>query len=269
MIIYFSLFSGIIVKEDKELYDFFARSEDLFQPGLSIDSVIFGFHDNELKVLLTKLKRMDYWTLAGGFVYKDEHVDDAAIRILRERTGVSNIFLKQYYVFGDPKRSDRKFHVKRMNDTGWAFKKDYWLLQRFVTVGYYALVDFSKVNPTADYMSDACEWHDIHDLPSLIMDHQNILDKALEVVRTQLKYQPVGYNLLPRKFTMPELQKLYETILDRKLDRRNFQRKMLGYGILKRLEKRRQGGAHKAPYLYSFDLKKYHRALKEGLQSGW
>lgn len=257
------------MKEDKELYDFFAKGEKLFQPGLSIDSVIFGFHDNELKVLLTKLKNTDLWSLAGGFVYKNEHVDDAATRILRERTGLSNIFLQQFYVFSDPKRSDKKFHVKRMQNTGWPVTKGYWLLQRFISVGYYALVEFSHVSPTVDYLSDLCDWYDIHNLPPLIMDHGEILKKALDVIRAQLKYQPVGYNLLPKKFTMPELQKLYETILDRKLDRRNFQRKVLGYRILKRLEKRRKGGAHKAPYLYSFDLRKYHKALEEGLYGGW
>ncbi|HEX4372767.1 MAG TPA: NUDIX domain-containing protein [Puia sp.] len=257
------------MNEDKELYDFFSKSEKQFQPGLSIDSVIFGFHENQLKVLLTKLKRMELWALAGGFVLKNEHLDDAAVRILRERTGLSDIFLNQFYVFGEPNRSDKKFHIKRMQHVGWPVTKDYWLLQRFITIGYYALVNFSNVEPTRDYISDICDWYDIHDLPPMIIDHGKILDKALEVLRTQLKYQPIGYNLLPQKFTMPELQKLYETILDIQLDRRNFQRKMLGYGILKRLEKRREGGAHKAPYLYSFDLKKYHKALKDGLHGAW
>jgi ADP-ribose pyrophosphatase YjhB (NUDIX family) len=257
------------MREDKELYDFFARGEKQFQPGLSIDSVIFGFHENELKVLLTKLKRTELWSLAGGFVCKNEHIDHAAIRILRERTGLSNIFLNQFYIFGDPDRSDKKFHIKRMQQVGWQFTKDYWLLQRFITIGYYALVNFSNVEAKRDYMSELCDWYDIHDLPPMIIDHGKILSKAHEVLRTQLKYQPIGYNLLPQRFTMPELQKLYETILDKKLDRRNFQRKMLGYGILKRLDKRRQGGPHKAPYLYSFDLRKYHQALKEGLHQGW
>jgi|HubBroStandDraft_6_1064221.scaffolds.fasta_scaffold424037_1 8-oxo-dGTP diphosphatase len=252
-----------------ELYQFFKEGEKKFQPGLSIDSVIFGFHDNQLKVLLTKLKGMELWSVAGGFVYKHEHVDAAAIRILKERTGLSDIFLQQFYVFGDPNRSDKKFHVKRMKETGWKFSRDHWLLKRFITVGYYALVEFSHVEPSTDSMSDSCDWYDIHELPRLIMDHEQILKKALEVLRIQLKYQPIGYNLLPQKFTMPELQKLYETILDKKLDRRNFQRKVLGYNILKRLDKRREGGAHKAPFLYSFDLRKYHQALKEGLHGGW
>jgi 8-oxo-dGTP diphosphatase len=254
---------------DKELFRFYVVDEKVYHPGLSIDSVIFGFHDNQLKVLLTKLKRIEQWALAGGFVYKDENIADAAVRILKERTGLSDIFLQQFYVFGDPNRSDKKFHVQRMKDLGLPVNKDHWVLQRFVTLGYYALVEFSHVDPKPDSMSDFCGWYDINNPPALIMDHKNILNKALEALRAQLRFQPIGYNLLPKRFTMPELQKLYETILDKKLDRRNFQRKMLGYSILKRLEKRREGGAHKAPYLYSFDLRKYHRALKDGLQGGW
>ncbi|MEG9512147.1 hypothetical protein LZ318_00120, partial [Saccharopolyspora indica] len=104
---------------------------------------------------------------------------------------------------------------------------------------------------------------------NLFMDHKEILDRALETLRQQLNYQPIGYNLLPDKFTMPELQTLYETILGKKLDRRNFQRRMNNYGILRRLKETRKGCAHKAPYLYSFDLRKYQKALQEGLQGGW
>jgi hypothetical protein len=148
-------------------------------------------------------------------------------------------------------------------------RADNWLLQRFLTIGYYALVDFSHVNPSPDSMSIACEWCDIHQIPSLVLDHAAILKTALNTVRLQLNHQPIGYNLLPQKFTMPELQKLYETILDKKLDRRNFQRRILGYDIIRRLQERREGGAHKAPYLYSFDLRKYHHALEEGLEGGW
>jgi hypothetical protein len=101
------------------------------------------------------------------------------------------------------------------------------------------------------------------------MDHRQILDKALETLRNHLSYHPIGYNLLPEKFTMPELQKMYETILDKQLDRRNFQRKILSYGILRRLKEVKKGVAHKAPYLYSFNLREYEQALKESLQGGW
>ncbi len=240
-----------------------------FMPSLSLDCVIFGFHENELKVLLLKMKSADKWALPGGFIYKDEDIEQAATRVLKERTGIDDIFLQQFHVFGHPKRADKKFHLDMLRKDGIQVKPDNWILQRFLTVGYYALVDFAHVTPVPDISSVACAWWDLHDIHELFMDHKHILDKALETLRLQLNHQPIGYNLLPKKFTMPELQKLYETILDKKLDRRNFQRRMMGYGILKRLAETRKGGAHKAPYLYSFVLRKYRRALAEGLQGGW
>lgn len=240
-----------------------------FMPSLSLDCVIFGFHDNELKVLLLKMKHADEWALPGGFIYKDEDIEDAATRVLRERTGLHDIFLQQFHVFGKPGRADKKYHLSRLKKGGITVSKDNWILQRFITVGYYALVDFAFVTPEPDLGSVACEWHDIHTITELFMDHKNILDKALETLRLQLNHQPIGYNLLPQKFTMPELQKLYETILDKKLDRRNFQRRITGFGFVKRLKETRKGGAHKAPYLYSFDLRKYKKALQDGLQGGW
>jgi hypothetical protein len=139
-----------------------------------------------------------------------------------------------------------------------------WLTKRFITIGYYALVDYSKVTPKPDWLTDICEWHDVHKIPKLIYDHNAIVKKALETLQLSLNDIPVGYKLLPSKFTMPELQDLYETILDRKLDRRNFQKKMLSFGVLERLDERRTGGAHKSPYLYRFDKKKYDKAMKGG-----
>jgi hypothetical protein len=141
--------------------------------------------------------------------------------------------------------------------------------ERFVSVGYYALVEFSKVSPRPDWLSDECQWYDIHKVPALIYDHNEMVEKALETLRIRLNDYPVGYNLLHEKFTMPELQRLYETILDKPLDRRNFQKKMLSLGILERLKERKTGGAHKAPYLYRFDKKKYERAMKQGLKLGF
>jgi ADP-ribose pyrophosphatase YjhB (NUDIX family) len=251
------------------LKDFLIDAPEIYLSSLSVDCVIFGFHDNQLKVLLLKMKNVKQWALPGGFILKDEDMDRAARRVLRERTGLSEIFLQQFNVFGKPKRSDPHFHRQLFEKNGIEMKNDHWLFQRFVTVGYYALVEYSHVNPRADDFSDECSWRDIDDLPYLMMDHAEILKKALETLRSHLSYHPVGYNLLSEKFTMPELQKLYETILDKKLDRRNFQRKILSYGILKKLKEVKAGVAHKAPYLYRFDLRKYQQALKEGLQGGW
>jgi 8-oxo-dGTP diphosphatase len=254
---------------NKNLVQFVKNGGEAFHPGISVDCVIFGFHSNQLKVLLLRFPPKNHWGLPGGFIYHEEHVDDAANRILKERTGLDPIFLRQFRVFGDPARSNKSLFMKAMEREKIRISPDNWLLQRFLTIGYYALVEFSHVNPNPDSMSLSCEWCDLHQIPPLILDHASILGAALDTLRLQLNHQPIGYNLLPQKFTMPELQKLYETILDKKLDRRNFQRRMLGYGIIRRLGQRREGGAHKAPYLYSFDLRKYHRALEEGLQGGW
>lgn len=257
------------MKQETSIKDTILKGGRLFMPSVSLDCVIFGFHENELKVLLLKMKSADAWALPGGFIYKEEDIEDAATRVLRERTGIQDIFLRQFLVFGHPKRADKKFHLNMLKKDGIIVEKDNWLLQRFLTVGYYALVDFAVVIPEPDQSSIACEWHDLHTIRELFMDHKQILDKALETLRLQLNHEPIGYTLLPNKFTMPEIQKLYETILDKKLDRRNFQRRILAFGFIKRLKETRKGGAHKAPYLYSFDLKKYKKALQEGLQGGW
>ncbi|WP_242923217.1 NUDIX hydrolase [Pontibacter liquoris] len=249
--------------------DILQNGHKLLHPGLSVDCVIFGFHGNQLKVLLLRMKHAAQWALPGGFVRKEEDVDDAAVRVLQSRTGLEDVFLRQFYLFGEVARSEPNLNGEMMVRQGKAPDQDHWLRQRFVSMGYYALVDFQTAVPRPDPISDACAWWDLQQVPVLALDHSQILAKALETLRRQLTYQPIGYNLLPEKFTMPELQKLYETILNKALDRRNFQRKMLGYGILKRLEERKSGGAHKAPYLYSFDKERYQLALQDGLQQGW
>jgi 8-oxo-dGTP diphosphatase len=246
-----------------------SNGEHNFLHSLSVDCVIFGFHENQLKVLLLKHRHLNMWALPGGFIYKDEPTDAAAYRVLKERTGLNEIFLQQFHVFGEPNRSQKEFHLKDLERDGITPTEDLWILQRFVTIGYYALVEFSKVSLPSDAVAEQCEWWDIHNMPSLILDHKQILNKALSALRTQLTYLPIGYELLPEKFTMPELQKLYETILNKKLDRRNFQRKIVGFGILTRLDEIKKGVAHKAPFLYSFNKNKYLEALRVGLNSEW
>ncbi|MEA9415732.1 NUDIX hydrolase [Flavobacterium sp. PL02] len=240
-----------------------------YQPGLSIDCVIFGFHDNQLKVLLIKTPYENKWSLPGGFVPINEDIDDAAVRVLKIRTGVEGIFLRQFATFGKVKRNDKHFgnaildHLKIPREAG------KWLSQRFVTVGYYALVDFLQTVPQQNKKEELIEWVDHKEVPELILDHKEILDKALITLRNELNLIPVGYNLLPEKFTIPELQKLYETILDRKLDRRNFLRKITNIGILNKLDEKKSNVAHKAPNLYTFDKDKYDEVLKNGLNQGW
>lgn len=240
-----------------------------YQNGISVDCVIFGFHEQKLKILLLRMETVDKWALPGGFIKKSEPIEEAAYRVLKERTGVQHIFLQQFHVFGDPNRSDASIHQKRYLHYGVKIPKDNWLIQRFITIGFYALIDFSDENLKEVVSDETTAWIDVNKLNHLMMDHEAIVLKALEALRSQLAYLPIGRNLMPKKFTMPELQKLYETILDRKLDRRNFQRKMLGFDILNKLSEIRKGGAHKAPFLYSFNDKKYQKALKDGLYGSW
>jgi ADP-ribose pyrophosphatase YjhB (NUDIX family) len=249
----------------KELIAYCRNARENYLPHFSIDCVVFGFHEGIMKVLLLQVKNEGEWYLPGGFMLKKEPIENAANRILKERTGLDKIFLQQFHVFGDPERS--KAHFEMYKDMLPASQN--WFTNRFLTIGYYALVDFIDANPTRDELSVSCTWRDLHDVPELKLDHSLILKTALDTLRLQLNYQPIGYNLMPKEFTMPELQKLYETILDKKLDRRNFQRRMLGFGILNRSEQQRKGGAHKAPYLYSFNQENYQAALKEGFKGGW
>ena len=231
-----------------------------FLPSISIDCVVFGFHDASLKVLLLQLKNTTKWGLPGGYLKRDEDLNEAANRILKDRTGAQDIYLNQFKTFGKRNRSEAFFKD---------FPDDLWHKQRYVSIAHYALIDYSIVNPVVDTFSEACEWKDINDLPEFMMDHEDILNAALLQLRRDLNYKPVGYNLLPEKFTMPELQKLYEIILDKKLNRGNFYRKMTRYGILEKLNETRKGGAHKAPDLYKFDEEKYKAALANGLQESW
>lgn len=240
------------------------------QPGLSIDCVIFGFHDNELKVLLLKMKHMDKWALPGGFVEKDQDVDDEAIRVLKQRTGLENIFLQQFHLFGQANRSQPDHAELLVNKNVIPPALKAWFEQRFVTIGYYALVEYSQVqDPKPDLTSDFCEWCSLSELPPLMLDHKEIIDKAHYTLKKELNYQPIGLNLLAEEFTMPELQTLYEIILEKQLDRRNFRRKMLSYDILIDTKKHRMGGAHKAPLLYKFDKEKYKKAISGGLKQNW
>jgi 8-oxo-dGTP diphosphatase len=223
-------------------------------PQLSIDCVIFGFHNEELKVLLSKLPSTDLWAVQGGYIKQIEDIDDAARRILEERTGLKGIFLEQFHVFGKANRCSLDFLKKAFTSISDKVEIESiaFLTQRFVTIGYYSLVDFAQVAPVTGVSYERSEWFDIQKLPVLGLDHAEIIQKALETLRHSLDYALIGFNLMPETFTMNELQKLYETILGEEMSRNNFQRKILEMNILERLEKKFTGGAHKAPYLYRF-----------------
>lgn len=229
-------------------------------PHISVDSVVFGFHDGSIKVLLLQLIGMDVWSIPGGYLRKAEDLDASAKRILEERTSVKNIFLKQFKSFGKCNRSEGFFGE---------FDEKLWHKQRFISVGFYALIDYKSTVPVPDEFSQDCKWQNIDNLPELMMDHREIVDEALLQLRRDLNDKPIGLNLLPDKFTMPELQRLYEVILGKGLNRGNFFRKMKRYDILIKLEETRKGGAHKSPDLYKFNEEKYNTALDSGLRESW
>lgn len=214
---------------------------------LSIDGVIFGYHDSQLRVLLLRWKNTDEWSLPGGFILRTESVDVAARRVVRERTGLEELYLRQFHVFGEAVRYDQEDTWRRIN---LPFQFGNWS-ERTISIGYYALVDYLTVVPMPDLLTDECRWWTIDDIPALLFDHNHIIGTALTALRNELESLPIGH-LLPDTFTIPELQRLYETILGLTLDGRNFYKKVMASGQLERLAERRAGTPHKAPYLYRF-----------------
>ena len=220
--------------------------------NIAYDSVVFGFSGKKLKILLMEYHNTGLFALPGGFVQRNENLNDAVRRGLKERTGIDNIYLEQCYVFGDANRFKPQVMKNILKANGFDVKEDHWLLDRFITVAYYALINYEHVVPTPDALSDSCTWYDVDSLPRLIFDHKEIVEKALQTLRNNLDQKLVGMNLLPAKFTMKELQQVYEAILGVSIRRTTFQRKLLSLGILKRHGKHFSGSANKAPYLYSF-----------------
>ena len=246
-------FKEIIINNSKKAYE-------IYVPHISVDTVIFGFNGDQLKVLLLKMKFNQQWFLPGGYMKKEENLESAAIRILRERTQLDKIFLQEFAVFSELNRSEETFKD---------FPDDLWHKKRFISVGYYALVNHKDVSPIGDELSESCDWIILDELESqnITMDHKQIIEKALNTLREQISYKPIGLNLLPQKFTLSELQKLYEAILGRTLNRGNFYRKIKNIGILKKLDEKRKGGAHKAPDLYTFDQENYFKILENGINN--
>jgi ADP-ribose pyrophosphatase YjhB (NUDIX family) len=223
-----------------------------YLPHISVDSAIFSFNEGVLKVLLLRMKNQSLYALPGGYVGRDEDLDGAAQRILWERTGLESVYLEQCGTFGDHNRTGGKMSWDLFSSMGANLAPDSWILQRFISVGYYALVNFAAVRPTPGLFDAEYSWCPLECLPKLIFDHSNITRRALETLRLLLDVKVPRSNLLPDTFTMNELQQLYESILGKPLLRSNFQRKMLHLDILERLDKKFGGGAHKAPYLYRF-----------------
>lgn len=222
---------------------------------IAYDSVVFGFSGEKLKILIMKYHNTGLFALPGGFVKHDEDLNDAVRRGLKERTGLDNIYLEQFYAFGSVARYKPEIMETIMKANNHTLEEHSWLLDRFISVAYYALINYEDVVPTPDALSDSCDWYALDELPNLMLDHAEIVAKALQTLRDNLERKLVGMNLLPTLFTMKELQKVYEAILGENLHRGTFQRKILSLQILKRHEKQYSGAAHKAPFLYSFEQK--------------
>ncbi len=192
------------------------------------------------------------FALPGGFVKREENLYDAVQRSLKERTGLDNIYLEQFHTFGNHARSNPMFMRRILAENDYEVPDNYWLLDRFISVAHYALINYDEVAPRADALSDSINWYSIHELPPLMMDHSEMVKMALETLKRNIDKKLIGMNLLPPKFTMNQLKEVYEAILGERLRRTTFQRKLLSMDILERHEKLFQGKAHKAPYLYSF-----------------
>src|SRR6516162_5338561 len=214
--------------------------------ALTVDCVVFGFDEGELKVLLIERGLEPFkgrWALPGGFVRVDETLDAAARRELAEETGLTNVFLEQLYTFGEVERDPR---------------------ERVVSVAHYALVKLSDHRAKAATDAANAEWFPISKVPKLAFDHADILAAALERLKGKVRYQPIGFELLPTKFTLSQLQHLYEAVLWTELDKRNFRKKVLSFSLLVPLKETQMLGRHRPAQLFRFDAEKYEKLKKRG-----
>jgi hypothetical protein len=242
------------------IVDKLMHNETVYQQGISVDCVVFGFHDRMLKVLLSKFNFFYKWMLPVGFIMRDEDIDAAACRVLKKRTGLSDIYLHQFHAFGSVTRPNLDEHLAIMSKMG-LDDKNHWLAQRFISIGYYALVDYSQVNIHAN-SNESLRWFNLNEVPSLYSDHNIVVEKALSTIRTQISIIPLGYKLLPEKFPLSELRIIYEILFGKELDRRNFQRKILATGYLLKLDEFDRKVGQKQAALFAFDGEKCEKALK-------
>lgn len=239
-----------------------------FEFHMSVDCVIFGIQEKTLHVLLTRLKPDMPWMLPGGFLTKDENANQAASRVLKTRTGAGKVYLNQFQIFSEPDRFSLRALISELAENEEEQNLVNTLPDRTISIGYFALVNYESIALTGGVYDEESCWCDLEELPELGYDHEQIIGEALKALRKEVYYRPIVYKLLPEKFTLPELQSLYEVILGRSLDRGSFNRKILGWGIFERLDERREGVAHRRPFLYSFDNQKYQAALKKGFVFG-
>lgn len=217
-----------------------------FKSAFSVDNVIFGFDKGTLKVLLIKRGVQPYinqWALPGDLVYPNEDLDSAAGRVLAELTGLKNVYLEQVHTFG---------------------KVDRHPLGRVITIAYYSLIKIDNFVFTPDSWASLVEWHDISKIGDLAFDHSLILETCFQKLKWKVRSYPIGFELLPKKFTLTELQQLYEAILEKELDKRNFRKKLLSTKLLKDLNESQKGVSHRPAKLYAFDDNKYRELQAAG-----
>ncbi len=208
------------------------------RPAVTVDVLLFTILDDHLKVALIRRGLppfQHHWAIPGGFVHIDETLEEAARREIEEEAGVRDVFLEQLYTFGDPQRDPR---------------------MRVITVAYYALVPGDRINLIAATDAAEASWFSVNDLPPLAFDHKIILEHAVERLKSKLEYSNIAYALLPPKFRLSDLQKVYEIILGRKLDKRNFRKKMLSLGLVEPTRQVDASGAHRPAQLYRFKKRK-------------
>lgn len=216
------------------------------RPALAADCVIFGFDGGELKLLLLEREKEPFknkWALPGGFVFMEETTEACAKRVLSEKTGLKNVFIEQLYTFSEVERDPR---------------------ERIVSVAYFALVNKHQYELIAGRDTVQARWFELSALPKLAFDHSKIVKMAILRLKGKVRYQPVGFELLDEKFTLSQLQALYEAILETAIDKRNFRKKILGMGLLKMLDEKEKNVARKAAHYYSFDNKAYKEFTQNG-----
>lgn len=218
------------------------------RPAATVDCVVFGFDGAALSVLLIERRHPPFagaWALPGGFVEMDETLDDAARRELNEETGLTGIFLEQLYTFGAVDRDPR---------------------ERVISIAYYALVNLAGQRVRAASDARRAAWFAVNDLPEPAFDHAEIIATALERLKGKLRDEPIGFELLPKKFTLSQLQRLYEVCLDAPLDKRNFRRRFLSLGLVRETDEFERDVSHRAARLYRFDVRRYRQLRKQGFE---
>lgn len=224
------------------LIDFYQRSEKMY---VATDCLIFGFDEGQLKLLVFRRRvepRKGEWSLIGSFVNLDEDIEEAAKRVLAEITGLQNVFMEQLGAYGAAER-----------DPGY----------RTISIVQYALIRINDYDKKL-VESHGAHWFDINEVPGLVLDHDKMLADGLEKLRRKARYQPIGFELLPAKFTIPQLQKLYEVIYQKELDGRNFRKKLLSLNVLIKLDEKDKSSSRRGAFLYKFDHRNYQKLLKSG-----